>query len=184
MDNRVFNEMKRFAVMIDNEWDTLQFRKETVIDIGNDYVLKKCVHSDVEKIILQKKRPYTVINLNVITFCRAPMFLPKEPNRLDRGEFISLTSDSPICEMFLSDSVSIPYDRTCSVDERKMSVDLTVDDDIMRKFMHEVIDYQEHNFKNLTHCVYEFDYSVDFASGCVYDIITSRPLFRKYGVLK
>lgn len=184
MDNRVFNEMKRFAVMIDNEWNTLQFRKELVIDIGADFVLKKCIHSDVEKIIIQKKRPYTTINVNVITFCRSAYFLPKVANRLDRGETIVLTSDSSMCEMFLTDSDSIPYDRTCTVDERKMSVDLTVNYDNMRQFMHKVIDYQEHNFKNITHCVYEFDYSVDFASGYVYDIITSRPLFRKYGVQK
>lgn len=74
---------------------------------------------------------------------------------------------------------TIPYDKTCSVLERKLSVDLAVDNIEMQKFMNYVIDFQEINLTHINLVEFVSCERIAFGAGTVYNEIISRPFFKR-----
>lgn len=195
--DRIYREIIKFSSMLDIEWERLIHRKD-LIDLGGYAIRPKCeVLDSGEKIwsLILERKNVASLNNGFIEFYASRGLVQEHShtNYYMHTDSIILTSLTDKCMSLSTDSYldrehdilegCIPYDSTCTPDERKMSVDFTIDNKKLRQMMYNVIDFQALKLKNIDFVVYNFHRGVDMDGDALYNYFTSRPLFRRYRTL-
>lgn len=177
----------KLARLIDHRFDDIIHRKEHEIGCGRFTVHKK-LHSYNDRhqyweIAISIQCNYTKDQQPFLHFFDGTGDVENITNFYSPGSQVVFNTYRDDCVVFLNESgtnpiYTIPYDQTGSVDERQMSVDLTIDGDIEREFMYNVIQFQALRLKNIKIAIYKEQKKYVLQTGEIYKDISTRPFFK------
>lgn len=186
--NKIYNEIFKILPIIDLAFDDLINRKDNGITIGK-FVVEK--DEAFESISISLPYHSYAKNKSILQFSSST-----DINRRNISNFetlqLSTTSDICMIEYTKGDdhymnfdygphpaNCSIPYDRSASIEERKMSIDISVDHPLIRDFMYKVVDIQSMDLKSVTVVEYNFNNIVELMSGAVYNSLIKHVYFKR-----
>lgn len=189
---KLYNEIFKLMILIDSKWDAILARKEDVIEVGSYLISKEKAKWDDNheywRVSIDKPITYSNKLLNVVCFYERGQrgAIDGIPHNISKYDALVMSKYTDTV-MFSKEnrwgkdeeySRTIPYDRTCSAEERKFSVDLTFESGGEREFLNRMIDFQNMDLKHIDLFSYAFDLFVVLTDGYVYNDLISRPFFK------
>jgi len=189
-------EILNITKLIDQVFDDIINRNDNGLIIGN-FIIKKLMKKgekgfEYDGISISQIARWSVNAYTVLEFFRCSDEDNKyQSNSESTGDRYTIDIRSNYCVIeyqheyeFYSDFViaqdDIPYDSTASVEERKMSVDIAIDNVMLNEFMHEVIEFQSSGLKNINIIKYKHNLGeIDFMREGLYQQMIKRPYFKR-----
>lgn len=189
---KFYDEIFKLIPLIDAKWDEILARKEDVIKVGLYLISKEKAkwddHHEYWKVSIDIPMSYSNKNLNVVCF-----YERGRRSSIDAIPYNISTHDSMVMSKYTDTVIfrkenstgneeehtrTIPYDKTCSVEERKFSVDLSIKSAGEREFLNRMIDFQNMELKHIDLFTYAFNMFDAICEGNMYNDLISRPFFK------
>lgn len=188
---KLYDELIKISKLIDSKWDAIMERTDTEFPCGKYVIVKEFgawdEHHEYWRVAVEYSQTYSLQRPVVLAvFKRGDGPVESDLFSLSSYENLLITSLSDDVLIVSTDDdgdkteerIRIPYDRSCSTEERLFAIDVSYDSPGIRELLYRLVEFQNMKLDNVDVLAYSFNYFSEVYSGEVYDTLASRPFFK------